>query len=95
MYDEIYVFNMKKGYFRVSVNGAWGIINTYGKVVKNFVFDNIGIFGDMGSVKYKNKFGLIDEYGNCIKIDKDSLFASIERHQTVEMIKKMFNGVEL
>ena len=95
MYDEIYVFNMKKGYFRVSVNGAWGIINTYGKVVKNFVFDNIGIFGDMGSVKYKNKFGLIDEYGNCIKIDKDSLFASIERHQTVEMIKKMLNGVEL
>lgn len=90
MYDEIGVINVRKGYFSVSVNGAWGIINIYGNVVKDFVFDNIKMLGDMGSAKYKNKFGLISKYGNIIKIDKDSLFAGIERRQTVEMIKNVF-----
>lgn len=90
MYDEIGVINMRKGYFRASVNGAWGIINVYGNVVKDFIFDNIEIWGDTGRVKYKNKFGLISEYGNIIKIDKDSLLASIEMRQTVEMIKNVF-----
>ena len=91
MYDEMYVVNMRKGHFRVSVNGAWGIINAYGKVIKNFIFDNIEIFGDIGKAKYKNKFGLINKYGNCIKINKDSLYASIERRQAVDMIKKCFS----
>lgn len=91
MYDEIHVINMRKGYFSVSVDGAWGIINVYGNVVKDFIFDNIEMLGNMGSAKYKNKFGLISKYGNIIKIDKDSLFTSIERCQTVEMIKKCFS----
>lgn len=90
-YDEIDVVNIRKGYFSVSVNGAWGIINAYGKVIKDFIFDNIEMWGDFGSAKYKNKFGLIGEFGNVLKIDKDSLLASIERRQTVDMIKKCFS----
>jgi len=51
----------------MSLNGKWGIVDSYGNEIAPFVFDQINFFDNNRAIAvYNNRHGLIDRYGNTL-----------------------------
>jgi hypothetical protein len=53
--------------FPYSINGKWGVIDTFGKIVVAPKYDEISLFNyELAKIKYHNKYGYINQKGKLV-----------------------------
>ena len=91
IYDFEYgIFNAAKGYFIVEKDNKRGVIDIYGHIIFDLIYDDIQILWSQGYVSLNGKQALINENGVFIKIDSDSLNNCIEKCNRLKNLEKSF-----
>lgn len=91
IYDFEYgIFDPTKGYFIVEKDHKRGVIDIYGHIIFDLIYDDIQILWSQGYVSLNGKQALINENGVFIKIDSDSLNNCIEKCNRLKNLEKSF-----
>lgn len=91
IYDFEYgVFNADKGYFIVAKDNKCGVIDIYGHIIFDLIYDDIRILCSQGYASLNGKQALINENGVFIKIDLDSLNNCIDKCNRLKNLEKSF-----
>ena len=75
IYDDIYEYGIRNGYFEVQLNGKFGCIDSEGNTAVPCIYDEIHSYDDEFTIVKKNgKAGVIDKYRETVvSFDYDSV----------------------
>ncbi len=64
---KLYLLQENNINFPYSINGKWGVIDTFGKIVVAPKYDEISLFNyELAKIKYHNKYGYINQKGKLV-----------------------------